>query len=86
MVMSLKDGFPKICYSSSVRRLIMSKFDILSKQKHLIVIAGVSGTGKTVLAEKLSNILDIPTYSWVTIRVKLLRNVNLAIVKYTRSS
>ena len=40
----------------------MSKFDILSKQKHLIVIAGMSGTGKTVLAENLNDMLDIPTY------------------------
>ena len=40
----------------------MSKFDISSEQKHLIVITGMSGTGKTVLTEKLSDMLDIPTY------------------------
>lgn len=64
----------------------MSKFDIFSRQKHLIVITGMSGTGKTVLAEKLSDVLGIPTYRWIIIRVKLLRDINLAIVKYTRSS
>ena len=64
----------------------MSKFDISSEQKHLTVITGMSGTSKTVLAEKLSDVLGIPTYRWITIRVKLLRDVNLAIVKYTRSS
>ena len=64
----------------------MSKFDIFSRQKHLIVITGMSGEGKTVLAEKLSDVLGIPTYRWIIIKVKLLRYISLAIVKYTRSS
>lgn len=41
----------------------MSKFDVFSRQKHLIVITGMSGTGKTSLAKKLSDTFDIPYLS-----------------------